>query len=257
MKLISIFKSLVFAALIFTIASCKKNNIVNQTISFGKVNLEFDNVVDAQKLELGTGAYTNANGDDFKITTFKYYVSNLTFNKADGSKTLIPESYLLIDATDEKTTLQTIENVPAGDYVSMDFLIGVDSVRNYSGAQTGALDPAKGMFWSWNTGYIFVMLEGYSSKSTQADNKLFFHVGGAKAPNNTIRKVTLPFAAGGLRVRNNSQPEIHLFVDAAYLFKGTTNVNFATLSGLKGGTNAMLVANNYATGMFRVGHIHN
>ncbi len=257
MKSISIFKALAFATLICIIASCKKNTNEEITNSFGKVNLEFDNMLGNQVLELNTGNYINANGDDFKITTFKYYVSNLTFNKADGSQNLIPESYLLIDAADEKTTMQIIENVPAGDYVSMDFVIGVDSVRNFAGAQTGALDPEKGMFWSWNTGYIFVMLEGSSSKSTQVDNKLAFHVGGAKAPNNTIRKITLPFAAGGLRVRSNSQPEIHLFVDAAYLFKGITNINFATLSGFHGGPNGVTVANNYTTGMFKLDHIHN
>lgn len=257
MKSISIFKSLTFVALISIIVSCKKNNNENAITGSGKVNLEFDNVVGTQELELNTGAYTNANGDDFKITTFKYYVSNLTFNKADGSKTFIPESYLLIDVANDTTTLQTIENVPAGDYVSMGFVIGVDSVRNFAGAQTGALDPAKGMFWSWNSGYIFVMLEGSSSKSTQTDNKIFFHVGGAKAPNNTVRKITLPFPAGGLRVRSNSQPEIHLLVDAAYLFKGVSNINFATLSGFHGGPNAMLIADNYAMGMFKLDHIHN
>jgi hypothetical protein len=256
MKPITIFKSLAFAVLICTILSCKKNNN-NEFAGLGKVNLEFDNMVGNQELELNTGAYTNANGDDFKITTFKYRICNLTFNKADGSKTLIPESYLLIDAADEKTTLQTISDVPAGDYVSMDFVIGVDSLRNFAGAQTGALDPAKGMYWSWNTGYIFVMLEGTSSKSTAMDNMLMFHVGGAKAPDNTIRKVTLPFPTGGLRVRSNAKPEIHLYVDAGCLFKGNTNINFATLSGFMGGPNAVTVANNYAMGMFSVTHIHN
>lgn len=255
MKPISIFKSLAFAALVCTILSCKKNN--NEFTGSGKVNLEFDNMVGNQKLELDTGAYTNANGDDFKITTFKYRICNLTFNKADGSKTLIPESYLLIDAADEQTTLQTLDNVPAGDYVSMDFVIGVDSLRNFAGAQIGALDPAKGMYWSWNTGYIFVMLEGSSSKSTAKDNMLMFHVGGAKAPNNTVRKITLPLPAGGLRVRSNAKPEIHLKVDAAAMFKGTSIINFATLNGFHDGSSAVTLANNYAMGMFSVDHIHN
>lgn len=255
-----IFKNLSLAMIIalsaLTLFSCKKNSDSNFTGS-GAVELEFDHKIGTADLELGTGNYLNANGDDFKVTALKYRVSNLTFNSADGSKTVIPESYLLIDAADDKTNLQIIEKIPAGDYVSMDFVIGVDSLRNFAGAQTGSLDPAKGMFWSWNSGYIFVMLEGSSSKSTQIDNKLFFHVGGAKAPNNTVRKITLPFSSGGLRVRANSKPEIHLIVDASYLFKGVANINFATLSGFHGGPNAVTVANNYATGMFRIDHIHN
>jgi len=258
MKSISKFKALAYAMVIITLASCKKNNNEEPvTTRLGKVNIEFEHKVGNQNLVLNTGTYTNANGDDFKVTSFKYRIANLTFNKADGNNVTIPESYLLIDAADQKTTLQTIENVPTGDYVSMEFLIGVDSLRNFAGAQTGALDPAKGMYWNWNTGYIFVMFEGTSSKSTQVDKKLFFHIGGAKAPNNTIRKVTLPFPAGGLRIRTNSQPQIHLMVDAASLFSGSANINFATTSGLHGGPNAITIANNYAMGMFKLDHIHN
>jgi hypothetical protein len=60
----------------------------------------------------------------------------------------------------------------------MEFMIGVDSARNNSGAQTGALDPTNGMFWSWSTGYIMAKFEGTSAQSPAAANALKFHIGG-------------------------------------------------------------------------------
>ena len=66
-------------------------------------------------------------------------------------------------------------------------MIGVDSARNTSGAQLGALDPANSMFWSWNSGYIFVRMEGNSPQSTQPYNKLQFHIGGFKGATNCIK----------------------------------------------------------------------
>jgi hypothetical protein len=61
--------------------------------------------------------------------------------------------YFLVDFSDTTTTTLKLTILPYL-YNRLSFVIGVDSARNVSGAQTGALDPANGMFWTWNTGYI-------------------------------------------------------------------------------------------------------
>lgn len=55
--------------------------------------------------------------------------------------------YFLIDASDAGSTTIALQALP-GKYDQVAFTIGVDSIRNISGAQTGALDPGKGMFWT-------------------------------------------------------------------------------------------------------------
>ena len=134
----------------------------------GSLNVHFKNVVDDKDLRLNDSIsfYKNANGDDFKITTFKYYISNVSLIAKNGQSVAIPDSYFLVNAADSTTLNQQITNIPEGKYTGISFIIGVDSLRNFAGAQTGVLDPAKGMFWSWNSGYIFVKFEGQSSKST-------------------------------------------------------------------------------------------
>ncbi len=69
------------------------------------------------------------------------------------------------------------------------FLLGVDSLHNVSGAQTDALDPAKDMFWTWNTGYVMAKLEGNSPSSALVNNKYEFHVGGFSGKYNVLKKI--------------------------------------------------------------------
>ncbi|GAA4307681.1 hypothetical protein GCM10023149_01290 [Mucilaginibacter gynuensis] len=238
--------------------SCSKSNDAEPTVSgTGKVQLEFENLVGEEPLVLNTETYKNAHGDSYNITTFKYYVSNISLVKEDGSSYKVPESYLLMDASEPQSRFQTLEGIPAGDYKAINFTIGVDSARNFAGAQTNALDPAHGMFWAWSSGYIFVKFEGTSPQSTAKGNTLTFHIGGAKSPTNTIRTATQTFGGNLLRVRDNSKPEVHFAVNAATMFTGKANVDFAALNFTMGGVNSVIVADNYASSFITVEHIHN
>ncbi|MDQ1138903.1 MbnP family protein [Pedobacter agri] len=240
------------------LTSCKKDADEISTDTKSSFTLEFEHQVNGAALALNTTTYKNAKGEDFKINVFKYYVSNIKLSKADGTTYLIPESYLLIDESKPASKLVTINDVPTGDYTKIEYTIGVDYARNFAGAQTGALDPINGMFWTWNSGYIFVKLEGTSPQSTAANNLLTFHIGGVVDPNNTIRTYSTEInAANPLRIRTDAKPNMHFIVNAASLFTGTSDVSFASLNFTMGGANSVIVANNYAKGLFRLDHIHN
>ncbi|MGF2411219.1 MAG: MbnP family protein [Ferruginibacter sp.] len=221
--------------------------------SNAKLVLHFHNMVDDKPLLLNDSmhVYHNENGDDFYVTTFKYYISNIVLTKKNGEQIRMPESYFLVNAADSTTLTQELTGVPPGKYSGISFTIGVDSLRNFAGAQTGCLDPARGMFWTWKSGYIFVKLEGVSSKSPSKKNRLVYHIGGAIAPENNIRifNSELP---NTLKIKENGQPQIDLSVNAASLFKGSTTVNFANLSGTMGGPKSIIIADNYAKGLFTI-----
>jgi hypothetical protein len=243
-----------FALAALTLAGCKKDQAVpNQT---GTVALEFEQTVGPDPLVLSTQTYATPAGDQFRVTTFRQYISNITFTKADGTKYAQPDSYYLVDAAVGDSQHLTITDVPVGDYTGVTFTIGVDSVHNVSGAQKGALDPNNGMFWTWNSGYIFTKLEGYSTQSNSG--AITFHVGGFKMPNNAVRTVAPAFPSNTkLLVRADHSPEIHLNVDVLKMFTGPNTIRFGTLSTIMAaGPDAVKVANNYAAGMFTVEHIH-
>ena len=244
---------LAIAFISFLALSCKQDPDTELSLP-GIVALEFDNLVGDNALILDDQEYTNANGDQFRVSMFKYYISNIVFSKADGTEYKELESYYLIDESKPNSKLVTIPNIPAGEYTNLSFTIGVDSARNVSGAQTGDLDPAHGMFWTWNSGYVFVKLEGTSPQSQNGG--LVFHVGGFKHPNNTIRVVSPSLNGQKLRVEAGKAPQVHLKVNVLDMFRGANTIKFSELSATMGGANSVKVADNYVN-MFKVDHIHN
>jgi len=185
------------------------------------------------------------------VTTFKYYVSNVSLLDENDTWRLIPESYLLVNAADSASLNQLLSNVPAGTYHGVRFTIGVDSARNFGGAQTGCLDPANGMFWSWNSGYIFLKFEGEFVASNDKKYSLTFHIGGITRLNNTLRTFTQKFDQN-LKVRPDDKPRLELAANVAALFQGTTSISFDNIRSTMGGPNSVIVADNYAKGLFKV-----
>lgn len=227
------------------------------------VSLYFENLVGTDPVVLGSKTYTNASGEDFTITTFNYFVSNIILKKTDGTELKFADKYFLVKESVEDSKTITLKDIPAGDYSSVSFLIGVDSAKSVSDVsqRTGVLDPASygtdNMYWSWNSGYIFFKMEGKSTKSTSAAKDFKFHIGGfggmsAKTANN-LRTVTLTMADLA-KVRKNIAPEIHLAIDAQKVFK--TTIKIADKNEIMNPTLGVAVANNYKD-MFAVEHVHN
>jgi hypothetical protein len=216
--------------------------------------VRFENKVGNNALVLNWVNYTN-NTDTFKVTTFNYYISNVQLTATDNSVYTETESYHLIKASDANSLSFTLPNVPAKAYNSITFMIGVDSTRNVSGAQTGALDPNNGHFWSWNSGYIMAKLEGTSPQSTATANAITYHVGGFSGTNNVLKTVTLPFTTNA-NVSTSKTPQVFVKADLAEWF-APNNISFSTLHTIHmPGANAKLIADNYAN-MYSVTQVLN
>lgn len=226
------------------------------TPTSGTLKLEFEHVFDTVEFNLGQN-YKNANGDTVKVNLLKYYISNIVITKDDNSTFVESNSYHLIDASNLSSTILSIANVPAGNYKSLAFTLGVDSSRNVSGSQTGALDPAKGMFWSWSTGYIMFKLEGTSPQSGSSTKSIIYHIGGFGGANKAQRNFNFNFASTPSSITGSNSPYIHLSVDINEVFKTPNSINVATVFMQMGvnGTSKM-IADNYAD-MISFEHVHN
>ncbi len=200
--------------------------------------------------------YINAYGDTLTVTKFMYYISNVKLKRADGSYYTENESYRLIDASDTIASCKfTIKAVPSGTYTSIEYLIGVDSLRNCGGAQTGALDVAHEMFWTWNSGYIFVKLNVFSSSvSNFGSHNVEYHVGGFSGANNNIKKETLALSANNLVVDNAYPSKIYLKANVMECFRTPTTISFVSLQSALNAASAKPIANNYAD-MFSLGAV--
>lgn len=252
-----------FALLAIGVAACQKkdddNNIVTPPPgnATGEVGFEVSNYFGDKALTLNTETYTTASGESVTISKFNYFITNIKLKKADGTEYVQAESYYPVKADVAGSHHFHIKDVPAGTYTSISFLVGVDSARNVSGAQTGGLDPANaasGMFWTWSTGYIMAQLEGTSPQSTATDKKFVHHIGGFKGEFNSIRSVTIALPQQ-MVLSADKESTIKLKADANKWFG--TNIKVANVTNLMTvNATSKMIADNYAT-MFSVTSVVN
>jgi hypothetical protein len=249
-----------------TLSSCSDNESAKAS---GPISIEFDNIVSTANLQLNTdnAPYTNAKGEAYKVTWLTYYVSNIKLKNSDGTVYSDPiaadgsAGYYLIDERDASSQVVSLENVPKGEYTEVTFTVGVDANQIDQGAQTGPLDPANGLFWSWNSGYIFMALEGVSPVSAEPDHVFQYHVGGyhddaASNQINNIRTVTLSFNGDSAPVRPEHEPEVHLLFDVNKFLNGTgEQVTFTANTSRHSPKPCASLADNIQ-GAFVVDHIH-
>ena len=108
----------------------------------------------------------------FRCTMLKYYL-----RERDGDEA---EFYLI----SSDTTLRILSN-------GSPFYTGVEAQRQEQGIGKGMLDPRHDMYWTWNTGYIQMKLEGELFRNGKPSEKLIWHLGGFAAGMNTTWPITL------------------------------------------------------------------
>lgn len=266
------FYTALFAAILL-LASCSKDPVepAYDQGQLAQLSVEFDNIVGGQKLVLNTGSYTNALNQQYNIQLLQYFISNIRLKKADGTVYAVNQdsSYFLIRQDAPETKYARVK-VPEGNYTSLTFTLGVDSLRSTMdiGKRTGVLDPGAdnhdGMYWGWNSGYIFFKMEGIAPQAPEdptGQHKFRYHIGGFggySAPTiNNIKVISIDLTARGIaQVRKDRSANIHLMVDISKVLSGTTNVSFATNPQVMFSEYSVNIANNYAK-MFVHDHTEN
>jgi hypothetical protein len=209
------------------------------------LTINFSHYVGDKLLRLDSTTYTNALGQQYTVSKLKYYIGNICLKKSDG-KEFKSGQYFLVNEEDSASKHIALADVPEGEYTSLSFTVGVDSLHNCNGAQDGALDPVNAMYWTWNTGYIFFKMEGKSPVSTSPGHLLEFHIGGYKQPYNCLREVHISLPKG---FKIGSNGTINLKTDLAKFFSPPTD--FSKVSSITDFHGAMPMADNYAR-MFSV-----
>jgi hypothetical protein len=231
-------KSLIFVSIIsiLVITSCKdknistpdENNSINplDTISSftglvvpknGSLEINLSHFYKAQLLTLNTVNYVNAANDTFNVEDLRYYFSNFSLQKQNGEWVNL-KNYHLIDFKSISTHKFIITNLPAGHYKAIKYLLGIDSISNTSGLQEGALDPSWGMFWTWNSGYIFYRIMGRNPRTSRTFS---FDLGG----NENLPILENSLASFKLKTSN---PKLYLKMDVNEMFELPFNYSFET-----------------------------
>ena len=136
--------------------------------------------------------FVSTNDDSMQFESIRFYLSDIQFDLNNGQtiKDALPAH--LVDVFEPTTLKISLQNINYKDIKTMHFNIGIDSTTSVSGALSGDLDPTKGMYWAWQSGYINMKIEGRSPQCKNRKNVFQFHIGGYMQPFYAMRHVELP-----------------------------------------------------------------
>ncbi|WP_333600895.1 MbnP family protein [Flavobacterium sp.] len=185
--------------------------------------------------------FITSNKDTIVLETFRCYISNIEIQYADQSVFKQNNSYHLLDLENPNSLVIPITTKSDKVIRKVTFNIGIDSITNTSGALSGDLDPVKGMYWAWQSGYINMKMEGKSSSCKTRKNEFQFHIGGYLQPYYAMRKMEFLY--------DKKTTQLNIAIDLNDFF---TNIKLSeTNSIMIPGKQAMQLA-NYSTQMFHL-----
>jgi len=217
----------------------------------GTVTIVVEPVFNGAPLQLADKYYVNEHGDTLYIDLFRFYITNLMISQ--GVNVAKDVNSHLVDAEYKESCCFKV-SVPEGSYEYVEFTVGVDSVTNTNGANGGDLDPVKGMYWAWNSGYIMAKMEGRSSLCKTRHHAFQLHIGGYMPPYNAARQVNIRLPKTAV-VRDGAKTIIHIKADAAVWFKDKLDLG-KTNEIMIPGKDACLIADKYAQ-MFSIASVTN
>jgi hypothetical protein len=144
-----------------------------------------------EQVQLGKTYLSESSGDSIRFDKIKFYISNPQIK--NGSRILKSKTkyHQLIDLASSSDHSLHIKYRGKEIPEQLIFSLGVDSISNVTGAHADDLDPSNGMYWAWQSGYVFFKLEGYSPKSKSRNHQFIYHIGGFQDPNKAIQSIRL------------------------------------------------------------------
>jgi hypothetical protein len=226
------------------------SNLVN---SKGNISIDLSHkfgMMNEQTLAIGKPVVHPMKGDTMTFSKFKYFISNVKFKNADGMYWTEGESYHLVDLAKPESLNLSFKDLPAGTYTQMEYTMGVDSARNVSGAQTGALSTTNDMYWSWKSGYIMLKAEG--TYLDTAKQKMFtFHLGGFSGVNNIVTKRTMVFeGATALTVTKDQTSTVGVEVNPGLLWHSAPSVKEVNMIHMPGAAAKLMALGDGGLGFF-------
>ena len=155
------------------------------------IQIQFNPTFKSKQLVLNQYFELNSK-DSIQFSSFKFYLSNLKLLKDNETVHNVESGNFLIDLEAENSQKINLSIPEKVEFNQLSFDLGIDSTTNVSGALGGALDPTSGMYWTWQSGYINLKLEGNLKNDGHEEIAFVFHLGGYQYPFNSLQKVTIP-----------------------------------------------------------------
>ena len=156
-----------------------------------ETQLQFKAAFGTEDLIVGEHSFQSAEGEEIQISELKFYCSNIRFWQDETMIWEEPRSFHLVDCSSLPSCKIGFGQKINTAFNKISFDLGIDSITNISGAMGGDLDPTKGMYWTWQSGYINFKLEGKHPLCTAVNKEFQIHLGGYQYPYQSLQEVIL------------------------------------------------------------------
>jgi cytochrome c peroxidase len=158
------------------------------------LEITIDPVFNGEPLRLDSLRYETAARETISVTRLSYLLGGFALERDDGRWIEFPDTIAWMDAAARRNTVM-LENTPSGKFRSLRFHIGPDAAANAADVTkhpaNHALNPSlNGLHWTWQTGYIFMALEGHYRSGNNEPKGYAHHL--ARDPNRTRISLSAP-----------------------------------------------------------------
>lgn len=208
------------------VSSCEKD----PELGVSTFTLAVNPKVGTEYLELNK-EYLDQEDYRFKTASLRFYAAHVTLTSAQGDVEIAEYAFLDMEDVEAGKPMTLTVEAPAGDYTGISFWVGLDSIQNandpanFENGHPLSLSP--GTFWNWNTGYRFVMLEGYfdtipNTPGPVSSNNFFnYHTG----TNQLYTKAELGNASTAFSIAEGENYTYSLDLDLNKVFYGPQDIN--------------------------------
>ncbi|MFM7769017.1 MAG: MbnP family protein [Bacteroidota bacterium] len=216
----SVYKFMLAACVIFFAFSCRNKE---ESETCGKVTVKFIPVWNGEVVTIDS-IYTNSLNQRLRFENITSYFSNIYLG--NGLDSVLFSSVELLQLLGGEAAVS--KNIKPGSYSKISFGIGVPPELNknvdpsvYPNSSPLSVQGSNGMFWYWNTGYIFFKLDGRADTTGVAGAPLLqpfaYHCG----DDPLFRKKAFSFAT--IQSEDFTNHEISVYVDMQLLMEGSND----------------------------------
>lgn len=218
MKFFKIFLSLLIVYIHLT--GCKKEAEQIKAKVNSTLTLQINYVSNENLLIKDSLLYQNASGNHYSINRLQYYISGISLNEENGNQ-FNSEQVFYLDAFENANGKIVLQDIPPGNYTSIDFYIGINSQLNEHGKISNTSQNIN-MYWpeEMGGGYHFLKLEGNYLNAENKQKGFALHLGTNEM---LIRHQTLQHQ---FKLANTGADSLTLQMNLNKWFDGSSTYNF-------------------------------
>jgi cytochrome c peroxidase len=150
-----------------------------------KLQLEIEPVWQGKPLVLGQ-PLSNGTKAGISLIRLDGLLSQLALQRADGSWLESERWHAFLSAQQQRLTFKA-DGLPTQEFQAIRFLVGVDAKTDKSDPQIRPPDhplhpDVCGLHWGWNSGYVFLAVEGHWLPQTNQLSGFSYHLAGPTDP---------------------------------------------------------------------------